>query len=43
MRMNCQTAWGARGVLILFAALLSDAAWSQVSAPAGRPVRIGFI
>ena len=43
MRMNCQTAWGARGVLILFAALLGDAAWSQVSAPAGRPVRIGFI
>ena len=43
MRMRYQTAWAARGLLTLFAMLLGDAAWSQASAPAGRPVRIGFI
>ena len=43
MRTNCQTAWAARGLLTLLAMLLGVAAWSQASAPAGRPVRIGFI
>jgi len=43
MRMNSRTTWAARGLLTLCAALLGDAAWAQASAPAGRPVRIGFI
>ncbi len=43
MRISCQFVWAARGLLALFAMLLGDAAWAQASAPASRPVRIGFI